>query len=60
MSFEIIKKKDILPIAVMAGAFVASSFFHVSAIVVILVCCSLGILLTLLPKGFFAGRRKRP
>ena len=60
MSFEIIKKKDILPIAVMAGAFVASSFFHISAIVVILVCCSLGILLTLLPKGFFAGRRKRP
>ena len=60
MSFEIIKKKDILPIAVMAGAFVASSFFHISAIVVILVCCSLGILLKQLPKGFFAGRRKRP
>ncbi len=42
MSKTIIKKKRILPLIVMAGAFVAARFFDVNIIVIILVCGVIG------------------
>lgn len=48
MTWNILKKKEALPIIVMAAAFAASAFFGVNAAIVILVCCALGVIYSLI------------
>ena len=47
MARPILKKKRLLPIAVMLAAFVATRFFSVNIILIILVCGGIGALDTL-------------
>ena len=47
MAWPILKKKRLLPIAVMLAAFVATRFFSVNIILIILVCGVIGALDTL-------------
>ena len=47
MGWDILKRKKLLPILIMAGSFIAACVFDVNVIVIILVCAVIGLLATL-------------
>ncbi len=54
MGYDVLRKKQILPVVIMAGAFAAVYFFKINVVIVICVCICAGILTVLLLK------RKKP
>ena len=47
MGWDVLKKKKLLPILIMAGSFLAAAVFDVNVILIILVCAVIGLLATL-------------
>lgn len=53
---KVVKEKSAMSIVIMAGAFIATAFFKVNVIVIILCAAALGVVRLLLERGKAAGR----